>query len=89
MFENIKLEYDGSIALLTINRPEKRNAVTNATVEEIDKALSEIEKRVETRVLILTGAGDKAFSISSLDDCANAPVVTSIMPRASRANRFI
>jgi enoyl-CoA hydratase len=61
MFENIKLEYEGPIALLTINRPEKRNAVNNATVEEIDGALSEIEKNEGTRVLILTGAGDKAF----------------------------
>jgi enoyl-CoA hydratase len=61
MLENIKLEYDGAIAILTINRPEKRNAVNNATVEEIDRALSELEKSVLTRVLILTGAGDKAF----------------------------
>ena len=61
MLENIKLEYDGAIAVLTINRPEKRNAVNNATVEEIDGALSELEKSDLTRVLILTGAGDKAF----------------------------
>ena len=45
MFENIKVEYDGSLAVLTINRPEKRNAITNATVEEIDKALSELENK--------------------------------------------
>jgi enoyl-CoA hydratase len=61
MFENIKFEYDGVIAVLTINRPEKRNAVNNATVEEMDKALSELEKNSQARVLILTGAGDKAF----------------------------
>ena len=61
MLENIKLEHDGAIAVLTINRPEKRNAVNNATVEEIDRALSELEKSDVTRVLILTGAGDKAF----------------------------
>jgi len=61
-FENIKLEYADGIAFLTINRPEKRNAVNNATVEEIDKGLSEIEKENGARVLILTGAGDKAFA---------------------------
>ena len=61
MLENIKLEYDGVIAILTVNRPEKRNAVNNATVEEMDGALSELEKNDFTRVLILTGAGDKAF----------------------------
>ena len=61
MFENIILEIDGSIATLTINRPEKRNAVNNATVEEIDQALDQIEANPELRVLILTGAGEKAF----------------------------
>jgi len=61
MFENIKLEYDGLVAFLTVNRPDKRNAVDGATVEEIDRALSELEKGEGTRVLILTGAGDKAF----------------------------
>jgi enoyl-CoA hydratase len=61
MFENIKLEYEGAIAILTVNRPEKRNAVNNATVEEINRVLSELEKNDGVRVLILTGAGDKAF----------------------------
>jgi len=61
MFENILLEIDGAIATLTVNRPEKRNAVNNATVEDIDKALDQIEANPDLRVLILTGAGDKAF----------------------------
>jgi len=61
MFDNILLEIDGPIANLTINRPEKRNAVNNATVEEIDKALDQIEANPDLRVLILTGAGEKAF----------------------------
>lgn len=61
MFETILLEIDGPIATLTINRPDKRNAVTNAVVEEIDKALDQVEANPELRVLILTGAGEKAF----------------------------
>jgi enoyl-CoA hydratase len=61
MFENILLETDGAIATLTINRPEKRNAVNNATVEEIDQALDQVESNPDLRVLILTGAGEKAF----------------------------
>jgi len=61
MFENILLEIDGPIATLTINRPEKRNAVNNATVEEIDQALGQVEANPDLRVLILTGAGEKAF----------------------------
>jgi enoyl-CoA hydratase len=61
MYENVVLQLDGPIATLTINRPEKRNAVNNATVEEIDRALAEIEENRALRVMVLTGAGDKAF----------------------------
>ena len=61
MFENIILETDGPIATLTVNRPEKYNAVNNAVVEEIDNALDQIESDPEIRVVILTGAGEKAF----------------------------
>ncbi len=61
MFERIILETDGPVATMTINRPEKMNAVNNATAEEIDQALDEISGNSDLRVLILTGAGDKAF----------------------------
>jgi enoyl-CoA hydratase len=61
MSDNITLEIDGQIAVLTINRPEKRNAVNNQTVEDIDAALAQIEKNPDLRVMILTGAGEKAF----------------------------
>ena len=61
MHKNILFEIESAIAKLTINRPDKRNAVDNATVEEIDQALAQVEKNPGIRVLILTGAGDKAF----------------------------
>lgn len=61
MFENIILETDGPVATLIINRPEKHNAVNNATVEEIDGALDQLEANAELRILILTGKGEKAF----------------------------
>lgn len=61
MFETILFEVDGPIAVLTVNRPDKRNAVTNAVVEEIDQALDRVEADPDLRVLILTGAGEKAF----------------------------
>jgi len=61
MFENIKLEMEGLVGVLTFNRPKKLNAVDAPTVDELDKALDEVEKNPEVRVLILTGAGEKAF----------------------------
>jgi enoyl-CoA hydratase len=61
MYENILLNIEDGIAYLTINRPDKMNAVNNATVEELDDALSKIEQDQDVRVMILTGAGEKAF----------------------------
>jgi len=61
MFENILLDIDGAVATLTVNRPDKMNAVNNATVEEIAGALDQIEKNQDLRVMILTGAGEKSF----------------------------
>jgi enoyl-CoA hydratase len=61
MFENILLDVEKNIATITVNRPDKRNAITNATVEEINAALAEIEGNPDLRVMILTGAGEKAF----------------------------
>ena len=61
MFENILLDVQANTATITVNRPDKRNSITNATVEEINRALDEIEVNPDLRVLILTGAGEKAF----------------------------
>jgi methylglutaconyl-CoA hydratase len=55
----IKLAYDAGTATVTLNRPEKRNAISFALVEELQAALREIEQSA-AQVVILTGAG-KAF----------------------------
>jgi methylglutaconyl-CoA hydratase len=52
----LKLEYDGPVATLTLNRPEKRNAISAAMLAELPAALAEAEHS-SARVLILTGAG--------------------------------
>lgn len=76
MFENILLEIDGPVAVLTVNRPDKRNAVNNATVEEIDRALDQVEANPDLRVLILTGAGDKAFVAGAdIQELANRDMI--------------
>ena len=58
-YSTIKLAYDSRIAIITFNRPEKRNALSVQMIEEIMAALAEVEKS-DALVLILTGAG-KAF----------------------------
>ncbi len=61
MFQNLLFEKQGLIAILTVNRPQVRNAVDDATIEELDQALGQVEQDPELRALIVTGAGDKAF----------------------------
>ena len=58
---NILLETKDRISILTINRPEKRNALNQAARDEIRHALETLETSADSRVLIVTGAGDKAF----------------------------
>ncbi|MBE8539321.1 enoyl-CoA hydratase-related protein [Geoglobus acetivorans] len=58
-FERIRLDYDGDVAILTLNRPEKLNALDSKTRMELKQALDEVEQKA--RVLIITGSG-KAFA---------------------------
>src|SRR5688500_8074549 len=59
-YQNILLEESNRIATLTINRPDKRNALNQATRDEILQALDSLESS-DSRVVVVTGAGDKAF----------------------------
>ena len=61
MAENILLDKRGRVALLTINRPDKLNALNIATRRELADALDELRDDHEIRVVVLTGAGEKAF----------------------------
>jgi methylglutaconyl-CoA hydratase len=58
-YKTIHLAFDSGVATITLNRPEKRNAISHALLEELLAALDEIE-RSPALVVILTGAG-KAF----------------------------
>jgi enoyl-CoA hydratase len=58
-YENIRLEVDGALAVLTIDRPKALNALNTKTFHEIDAALDALPASV--RALIVTGGGEKAF----------------------------
>lgn len=60
-YKTILLDVCDRIATLIVNRPEVRNALGKETVEEIHAALRALAARDDVNVLILTGAGDKAF----------------------------
>ena len=58
-YQAIQLAFDGAIATITLNRPDKRNAISFQLVEELLEALDQVEKS-SAQVVILTGTG-KAF----------------------------
>ena len=59
--ENILIEKKDNLALVTINRPTKLNALNKATIEELHTAFDELNQNNQTKVIILTGSGEKAF----------------------------
>lgn len=60
-YKNIQLAIENSIATVTINRPEKLNALNKETIAELHAVFVTLEKNQETRVIVLTGSGEKAF----------------------------
>ncbi|GAA3106442.1 crotonase/enoyl-CoA hydratase family protein [Streptosporangium carneum] len=58
----VKLAVDGAVATVTVDRPEKLNALDYATIDRLSAALDRIEGDDAVRAVILTGAGERAFS---------------------------
>lgn len=58
---SVSYERDGSVALVTIDRVERRNAIDGETAELLDAAFERFEGDEDARVLVLTGAGEEAF----------------------------
>ncbi len=61
-FEFILTERFDGVAVITLNRPDKLNALSFPLVRELDEALSEYENDEDIKAVILTGAGERAFS---------------------------
>jgi len=59
--ENLLLDRDGAVAILTINRPPVLNALNSATLDELRRAVLDVRHDAAIRVLIITGAGEKSF----------------------------
>jgi naphthoate synthase len=62
-FEEILYQEDGPIGTLTLNRPDDGNMFTVATCHEIRDCINAIRRETRTRVVVLTGAGDRFFCI--------------------------
>jgi len=60
-YENILIELENNIAILTINRPSKLNALNIDTINDLHKAIKTLGKNKEIQVILITGSGEKAF----------------------------
>jgi enoyl-CoA hydratase len=87
----VRLDHDGLVTVLTIDRPEARNAIARSTMHELAGALDEVE-RSPARVLVVTGGGTRVFvaggdlkelaAIRTFDDAAAmAETMRSVLDR--------
>jgi len=60
-FENLLVESDGAVAIVTVNRPKALNALNPQTLTEIGRCADELAREGRVRCMILTGAGERAF----------------------------
>ena len=79
-YSTLTLTYDGALATITLNRPEKRNAISYELIDDVLGALGEIEQS-PAQVLILTGSGKAFCSGMDLDN------LRSITGRTAEENR--
>ncbi len=61
MAENILTQRDGHVAILTVNRPSKLNALNGETIAELHTQVQQLSADPEVGAMVLTGAGEKAF----------------------------
>lgn len=61
MYNTLTYDKKENIGVLTINRPDKLNAISNELTSELQQLFDQIEDDKELRVLVITGAGEKAF----------------------------
>jgi enoyl-CoA hydratase len=74
-FEALTLDRDGALATIRLNRPDKHNAINSVMSREMIEILDALEADDDVRVIILTGAGDKAF-------CAGADMGEAVKARS-------
>ena len=78
-YKNLKVHKDGAVALVTLNRPAKANALNHAHLAEIEAVALAFREDVDTRVVIFTGAGKHFSSGADLD--GGGPAASGMLER--------
>src|SRR4051794_26902386 len=63
--ERVLLSIEGQIATITLNRPEKLNSITPEMLATLESIVYELDRNNEVRAVIVTGAGERAFSVGA------------------------
>ncbi len=82
-YETILVEKKGITTVVTLNRPEKLNAINGQMLEELDQVVAELRRDTTTRFVILTGAG-RAFSAGADLGARGAPPTDTAVPQQER-----
>lgn len=62
MYETLELHIERGVARLTLNRPDKLNAINEKMLQEMDDAFTKLDGDAQAKAVVLSGAGDRAFS---------------------------
>lgn len=89
-YQNIIAQVEGSIATITINRPEVRNALDLNTLHEIEQALDEWRNNQDVMVVIFTGSGEKSFAAGAdIAQLQKRTMIEALQPNMTATYRKI
>ncbi|MGX6444373.1 enoyl-CoA hydratase/isomerase family protein [Neobacillus sp. K501] len=89
-FQNIIVQEVKELGLITINRPEQRNALNLETLLEIERALEQLRMNDQIRVVIFTGAGEKSFAAGAdIRQLNKRTMVEALQPNMTATYRKI
>ncbi|MCI2256452.1 enoyl-CoA hydratase-related protein [Domibacillus sp. PGB-M46] len=81
MFQNIKVEIRDYVATITIDREEVRNALNKDTLNELNIAFNDLEANPDLRIIVITGAGERAFVAGAdIKELNHRTMLENLMP---------
>jgi enoyl-CoA hydratase len=87
-YENILVERDGSVAIITLNRPKALNALNEALLGEVERAMHELENDRSVLAVVMTGSGDRAFAAGAdIGELSRLPDAAAATAKAKSGHR--